>query len=159
MIIDKNTLLSGSYSSGTWTGDAVTTSDISENVLDLGDTTFNTLRNMGQGKPLYLVILVKDAVTRGAGAATVTFSLESDSTANLATSATVHWTSSAISKANLTAGTVVARVALPVENTYERYLGVRYTVSATLDAGSFIAVIVDNPDAWVAVGDAMTIGA
>lgn len=109
----------------------VTATAISTNVIDLqaGGALFApTLQNIGAGGEVYLNILVSGVVT-AAGAATVTFSLESDSTADLATSATVHWSSAAIGKATLVAGYKVITLQLPIAKTYERYLGVRYTVA------------------------------
>jgi len=130
---------------------AVTATAISTNVLDLGSTP--TLRDIGQGIPLFLVIQVDTAAT-AAGAATVTFSLESDSTADLATSATVHWTSSAIGKATLVAGYMVIAMALPMGD-YERYLGVRYTVATgPLTAGAFSAFLTNDVQKWTAYPNA-----
>ena len=116
----------------------VTATAISTSVIDLtlGQSGLTTI-DIGNGEPIYLVIQVDTAVTQ-TGSGTVTFSLESDSTANLATSATVHWTSGAIAKATLVAEYIVVRMALPLGN-YERYLGVRYTVSETLLTGAFSA--------------------
>jgi len=134
MYVDKNTELSDSQ--------AVTSTAISTNVIDLTQGyTGLTLIDEGTGEPAYLVIQVDTAAT-ASGAATVTFSLESDSTADLATSATVHWVSSAIGKATLVAGYQVAKIPLPLGQTYERYLGVRYTVATgPLTAGAFSAFI------------------
>lgn len=128
---------------------AVTASAISD-VIDLGGTS----QDVGNGEPLYLVIQTDTAAT-AAGAATVTFSLESDSTADLATSATVHWQSAAIGKATLVAGYLVAAIALPMA-AYERYLGVRFTVATgPLTAGKFNAFLTRNPAKWVATPDAL----
>lgn len=122
---------------------AVTASAISTNVIDLtlGQSGLTTI-DIANGEPIFLYIQVDTAVTQ-TGSGTVTFSLESDSTANLATSATVHWTSSAIAKATLVAGYEVARLAIPL-GAYERYLGVRYTVSETLLTGAFTAALVKD---------------
>lgn len=150
MIIDKLDLFSDLQ--------AVTASAISD-VRDLGPLSGNTGRDLGAGEPLWLVILVGTAVT-AAGAATVTFSLESDSTADLATSATVHWTSAAIAKTALTAGAVVAKIPLPLGPTanYERFLGVRYTVATgPLTAGTFTAALVRSVDSYRSYQDAITI--
>lgn len=128
---------------------AVTATAISD-VIDLG--TGNTTRDIGAGEPIYLVIKVDTAAT-AAGAATVTFSLESDSTADLATSATVHWTSAAIGKATLVADYRVIAVALPLGQ-YERYLGVRYTVATgPLTAGAFTAYLTRQPQAYTNYAD------
>lgn len=134
MILDERTEFSDAQ--------AVTSSAISD-VIDLGATP--TLRSLGAGEPLYLVISCDEAAA-AAGAATVTFSLESDSTADLATSATVHAATAAIGKAALTLGSTVAVIPLPVGATYERYLGVRYTVATgPLTAGKFSAFLTPNP--------------
>lgn len=129
MYIDKELEFSDSQ--------AVTASAISTNVCDNGAVPGNS------GEPLYLVIQVDTAAT-AAGAATVTFSFESDSTADLATSPTVHIATAAIPKATLVAGHQIV-LALP-PGTYERYQGVRYTVATgPLTAGAFSAFITVNP--------------
>lgn len=131
---------------------AVTASAISD-VIDLGATP--TLRDLGNGEPLYLVVSVDEAAA-AVGAATVTFSLESDSTADLATSATVHASTAAIGKATLVAGYTAWILPLPAGATYERYLGVRYTVATgPLTAGKFSAFLTPNPAAWRAYPDAI----
>jgi hypothetical protein len=134
---------------------AVTSTAISTNVIDLGAT--NTLKDLGAGQPVYLVIQTAVACTDSGSDATVAFTLESDSTANLATSATVHWTSGALAfAAYATAGTRVAVIALPIAKTYERYLGVRYTVaSGPLTAGAFDAFLTTDVQAWAAYADAL----
>lgn len=139
MILDKQEEFSDSQ--------LVTVTAISTNVLDLTQGTANlTLIDIGQGESVQLVIQV-DAAATAAGAATVTFSLESDSTADLATSPTVHWQSQVIGKATLVAGYEVARFKLPagVPSNYERYLGVRYTIATgPLTGGSFSAFLVKD---------------
>jgi hypothetical protein len=127
----------------------VTATAISTNVIDTFTNGLNnTLRDLGADDGIWLNILVGTAVT-AAGAATVVFSLESDSTADLATSATVHLSTAAIGKAALTAGSVVASIALPRSATYERFLGVRYTVATgPLLTGTFTAVISGAPYAY-----------
>lgn len=131
---------------------AVTATAISENVIDARHLS-NTLKDLGQGgQPLYLWISIDESF---ATATSVTFSLESDSTANLATSATVHWTTPAIAIASLTAGTVVARIQLPEAATYERYLGLRYTIDgSSATAGKVTAFITGNVPAYKAYANA-----
>lgn len=147
MIIDDRLELSDSQ--------AVTASAVSTDQIDLGPVTNNTLRDVANGKPLFLVIQVDTSAT-AAGAATVTFSLESDSTNDLATSATVHATSAAIGKATLVAG---YQLVIPVpagQKNFERYLGVRYTVATgPLTAGAFSAFITDEPQAAPTYADAV----
>ena len=131
---------------------AVTASAISD-VIDLGATP--TLRSLSF-QNLYLVISV-DVQATAAGAATVQFSLESDSTADLATSATVHWQSAAIVKATLAPGYTVVKLPLPIDATYERYLGVRFTVATgPLTAGKFSAFLTPTPPVSVAYPDPLT---
>ena len=130
---------------------AVTTTDITDNVIDLGAT--NTLKNIAAGQPLYAVVRVNTAVT-SSGDPAVTFTIESDSTENLATSATTHGTY-ATDKAGLTAGTVFVIALQPGQ--YERYLGGRVTVGSggPLTAGAFTILITDKPQQWQAYADAL----
>lgn len=133
MYVDKQEELSDSQ--------AVTVTAISTNVIDLtqGQAGLTTI-DIGTGENMYLVIQVDTTATAG-GAAVVTFSLESDSTANLATSPTVHYTSAGTPVATLVAGYEVARIKLPGGD-YERFLGVRYTVATgPLTAGAFSAFL------------------
>lgn len=140
MLLDLQTMFSGAVASdGTKTGQALTVTAISTNVLDLRNAATPALANEGLGRDLWFVIQVQTAAAGGDAAKTVTFSLESDSTADLATSATVHWTSAAITGATLVAGFVVVQMKLPAKKNYERYLGVRYTVSATFTAFALLA--------------------
>jgi hypothetical protein len=130
---------------------AVTSSAISD-VVDLGATP--TLRSLSM-QNLYLVVTVDEAAT-AAGAATVTFSLESDSTADLNTSATVHYSTAAIGKAALTLGSTQVVVPLPVTANYERYLGVRFTVATgPLTAGKFSAFLTPTPPVMTIYPDAV----
>ena len=96
-------------------------------------TTMANLTDLGQATDLYLVVIATSAAAGGDSAKTLTISLESDSTANLATSATVHFSTGAITGAAITAGARLATVKLP-HGLYERYLGLRYTVSASFTA-------------------------
>ena len=130
---------------------AVTVDRISTNVLDLlpgpilGSPTANVIRDIGAGEPLYWHCLVTEAFTTGdAGVLTVT--LESDSTANLATSATVHVTAkSLVAAATLVAGYWIAEgIPLP-PGSYERYLGCRYTTTTgDMTAGKVSSWISNN---------------
>lgn len=124
-------------------GQAVTSTAISTNVIDLGAT--NTLKDIGAGEPVYLVVQTIVAATDSGSDATLTVTLESDSTADLATSATVHFSTGAMAFAAFSpAGTVLAAVRLPI-GSYERYLGVRFTVaSGPLTAGNFDAFLVKD---------------
>lgn len=118
---------------------AVTSTAIS-NVIDLGSD--NTLRDIGAGEDVWLVVITQTTCTDSGSDATLAVSLESDSTADLATSATTHYTTGALAfAAYATAGTVLVAMRLPVGE-YERYLGVRFTVaSGPLTAGKFDAFL------------------
>lgn len=130
MIQDTQSMFSGTIASdGTRTGQAITATAISTNVIDLRQPNgAPALADAGTtGLPLYLVVSVGQVFNN---LTSLTITLESDSTANLATSATVHF-SATILLAALTANTTVLRIPLPVGATYERYLGLRYTVTGT----------------------------
>ena len=134
----------------------VTSTAISSNVIDLGAT--NTLKDIGTGQDVYLVVSTQTAATDSGSDATLTVTLESDSTANLATSATVHFSTGALAFAAFSsAGSVLAAVKLPAGN-YERYVGVRYTVgSGPLTAGKFDAFLTTDVQSWRAYADNVTI--
>lgn len=112
------------------------------NVVDL-----SVARNIGNGRPLYLVITVTTAPT-SAGAATVQFLLVSDGQAAIATdgSATQHYASAAIPKATLVVGYQLV-VPLPLRlPDYEEFLAVQQNVgTAALTAGAITAEIVLDP--------------
>lgn len=130
---------------------AVTATAISTNVMDLisNSSGKNPLRDIGTGEDVYLVVLTQTAATDTSSDATLTVTLESDSTVDLATSATVHFSTGALAFAAFSpAGTVLAAVKLPQGN-YERYLGVRYTVAAgPLLTGNFDAFLTTDVSAW-----------
>lgn len=120
-------------------------------VIDLGASP--TLRDIGNGEPLYLVIQVDTAVV--GTTSTVQWQLASDSTANLATSKTVHLDTGAIAEATLVAG-YTKIYALPVEATYERYLGLWQTVAVNnLSAGKINAFLTREPAKWASYPNAI----
>ena len=134
MLLDEKSLLSSAQ--------AVTVDAISTNVIDLEVAG----RDVFRGKPLYCVIGVDTTVT-ATGAATVTFTIEADSAVGLDATPTVLYTSPAIAKASLTAGAQPVKVAVPEGLVAtDRYVGVRYNVSATLTAGKFDAFLVEDID-------------
>jgi hypothetical protein len=114
---------------------AITADAISSRVIDLlpqtiKGSTANVIRDIGAGTPLYLYVLVTTAFDGAADTSSLIVSLESDSTADLATSATVHLTLPEFEEAALVAGAFIAKgVPIPPGN-YERYLGLRYNVGA-----------------------------
>jgi len=120
-------------------------------VIDL-----QALRDIGQSADLDLMVQIATTVA-SAGAATVQFSLVSDSTPTIATdgTATVHVASGAIGKATLVAGYAAMTLDLPLEDpAYERYLGIMQTTgTAALTAGAVNAFLVDEPAKWKAYAD------
>jgi hypothetical protein len=139
-------------------------------VIDLGGgtgpdgvTTFDP-HDLGNGKPMYLVITVDTSIITGGSAGTIRFQLASDAQAAIATngSATVHWDSGTFvtdgDDANeLDAGAVVYVGALPTDSfrTYERYLGILATIATTtVTAGAINAFLTSDPYAWKALQDA-----
>lgn len=120
-------------------------------VIDLGANP--TLRDIGNGEPLYLVIQVDTAVV--GTTSTVQWQLASDSTANLATSKTVHVDSGAIAEATLVAGYTLI-YPLPIGATYERYLGIWQTVAVNnLSAGKVNIFLTREPAKWTAYPNAI----
>lgn len=127
---------------------AVTATAISENVIDAQHVS-NTLKDLGAGEELYLVVVCTTAMTDAGSDSTVTVTLESDSAADLATSATVHVTLPVF--AALSAAGTQRVVAIPQSLLYERYLGVRYTVAnGNLTTGSFTAFLTEEVPSWKA---------
>lgn len=128
---------------------AVAGSAATRNVGDVID--LQVVRDLGNGQPVYLYVLVNDAPT---GATTVEFRLVSDSSDTIATdgSASLHWSSGAIAIANLPDGERFV-VALPLEGVeYERYLGfqvvnVGATDLADLDVSAGLTL---DPMGWKA---------
>jgi hypothetical protein len=132
---------------------AVTSTAISTNVVDLAPlgngVGTNTVRDIGSGEDVYLVVRTVEAATDSGNDATLTVTLESDSTENLATSPTVHFSTGAIAFAAFSpVGSEVAKIKLPAGD-YERYLGVRFTVaSGPLTGGKFDAFIVKDAQSY-----------
>lgn len=141
---------------------AVTATAISSNVVDLtqGVTSPATLTDIdiGTGEDVYLVVQTQTTATDAGSDATLAVTLESDSTADLATSPTVHYSTGALAFAAFaTAGSVLAMVKLP-SGTYERYLGVRYTVaSGPLTAGKFDAFLTKDVQKYRAYASGFTV--
>jgi hypothetical protein len=128
---------------------AVTTTAISTNVVDTLPMTSNpnVVANLGGPNTAAFLVIQVDTTFTAAGAATMTITLESDSTANLATSPTTHISSPAIAVATLVAGYQLV-YPLPVGN-YERYLGLRYTIATgPMTAGAISAFISRDIQTW-----------
>lgn len=127
---------------------AITATAISENVIDLGapGTPYGGVAalndDVGKGTAIPVLVQVTTALSNAADDGTVTFTIECDSTADLATAPVVLYSSGAIAEADLVAGYQLPVQVLPNKCT-ARYLGVRYTVGGTgnLNAGAVTAGI------------------
>tara|TARA_R110000868_G_scaffold107808_1_gene294825 strand:- start:20 stop:505 length:486 start_codon:yes stop_codon:yes gene_type:complete len=149
MITDNFLRLSGSLTAGTATGQAVTATANSTNVIDL-----SLARDVGEGDDLYVSFSVGTAFT-AAGAATLTPTVVV-SAADTLTTPTTLGTGGTIAVASLVAGyTFVIRVnpQLFYSSTTNsslglRYLGVIYTVATgPMTAGTITAdVVLDIQD-------------
>jgi hypothetical protein len=134
---------------------AVTSTAISTNVIDLGATP--TLRDIGTGEPVYLVVVTETAATDSGSDATLAVTLESDSAVGLDASATVHLSTGALAFATFSPDKAVLYAGPIPSGSYERYLGVRYTVaSGPLTAGKFDAFLTRDISAWRAYANNYT---
>ena len=150
MITDNFLRLSGSLTAGTATGQAVTVTANSTNVIDL-----SLARDVGEGDDLYVSFTVGTAFT-AAGAATLTPTVIVTADAASFTTPTTIGTGGTIAVASLVAGyTFVIRVnpQLFYSSTTNsslglRYLGVIYTVATgPMTAGTITAdVVLDIQD-------------
>ena len=117
----------------------VLTSAVSTNTIDLSQA-----RDVGEGKPLYMVFTVTTAFTRAAGALTVTFNTLIDDDAALGSPTTLTSTG-AIAKADLAVGAQFVLQIPPVLGSKGlRYLGASFTNSATADTGKVTVDIVET---------------
>ncbi len=101
------------------------------------------LRDVGKGTPLYAVVVIDTAVATADAAKTVTFSVVSDSTANLATSAVTQLATRAYLGSVLTAGCEPIVIPLPPISleTTDQYIGMYYTLSTTFTSFTLSAYI------------------
>tara|TARA_R100000654_G_scaffold1736_1_gene6384 strand:- start:6668 stop:7099 length:432 start_codon:yes stop_codon:yes gene_type:complete len=115
---------------------AITTTAFSTDTIDL-----SVARDIGEGTALYMNFAVTTALANGTS---VKFEVVTSANANLS-SPTVIGSSDAITTANLTAGkNVVVRINPDIAGKGKRYLGARYTVSGTYNAGKITADIVET---------------
>ncbi len=141
MITDKLSTFASDLALGTHAPGTAVIGD----VMDLGTESF---RDIGSGTPLYLVISMASDATSG-GSAIGSFELVSDDNTGL-TSPTVHFETSPTAVADMTEGTTIAIIALPMEGIeYERYLGLRQvTAGAAFTGGTFNAFLTLTPQNW-----------
>ena len=140
---------------------AVTTTGTITNVVDLGVNP--TTRSLSLQNAYLVIDCTADVDDAGAGAATVTIKLVSDSAAALTTSPTTHWSSAALAvtlagtpSPEMFAGQTVTVLPLPVKANYERYLGVSFTITdGPLSTGAFNVYITHDPSIRTLYPDAI----
>lgn len=146
MLIDKFAEFADAASVAASAGTALIGSQI-----DLG-----VARDIGNGRPVYLVITVDTEIITGGSAGTIQFVLASDSTAAIATdgSATEHLYTpifttddAAANSPQLNAGEILFYGAIPGEGAvYERFLGILcVTASNDVTAGKVNAFLTFDP--------------
>ena len=115
---------------------AITTTAFSTDTIDLG-----TARDIGEGTALYMNFCVTTALANGTS---VKFEVVTSANANLS-SPTVVGSSDVILTAALTQGkNVVVRINPDIAGKGKRYLGARYTVVGTFNAGKVTADVVET---------------
>lgn len=127
---------------------AITATADSTNIIDQAIA----LRDAGTGRPLYVVVVVTTAMTN---TGTVNVALQSDSTETMTPDKTRSiFTLPALSAVG---DTFIAALQPRAEVEQLRYLGLKYTVSGTVDTGAVKAFLTQDPQAWVAKAKNYTI--
>lgn len=148
MILDLQSMFSGSVAAdGTKTGQAITATAISANVIDRsgGLASFPTLEDESVDNDCeWLIVQAQTAAAGGDAAKTLTITLESAADAGLTSGPVVHYSSPAILGSAITLGATLVRTVLPSAD-YKRFIGLRYTVSAGFTAFNILAYITPDP--------------
>lgn len=136
MIMDQQNLFSDAQ--------AITATANSTNVIDtLPSGGPNTKSGLGDGQDITLFAQVGTAFT-AAGAGTLTVTVVSADSADLATNPIVHFTTTALALAALAAKARIIGLDLPYGK-YRRYLGLVYTVATgPMTAGTITAGLVED---------------
>ena len=115
---------------------AVTSTAYSTNTVDL-----SVARDVGEGTALYMNFALTEAFANGTN---ITFQVVTSANANLS-SHSVIGSSDAIVTASLTLGkNIVVRINPDIAGKGKRYLGARYLVTGTMNAGKVTADIVET---------------
>jgi hypothetical protein len=148
MFLDLQSMFSGTVAAdGTKTGQGITATAISTNVIDRsgGLAAFPTLEDEGMNPDeSWLIVQAKTAAAGGDAAKTLTITLESALDAGLTSSPVVHFSSPAILGSAITAGATLVRLPLPSAD-YKKFIGLRYTVSAGFTSFEILAYITPDP--------------
>ena len=115
---------------------AVTSTAVSTNTVDLG-----VARDMGEGTAMYMNFALTEAFANGTS---VTFEVITSASASLGTP-TVIGSSTTLATAALTLGkNIVVRLNPDIAGKGQRYLGARYTIAGTFNAGKVTADVVET---------------
>ncbi len=148
MFLDLQSMFSGSVAAdGTKTGQAITATAISGNVIDRsgGLASFPTLEDEATNPDeQWLIVQAQTAAAGGDAAKTLTITLESAADAGLTSGPVVHASTPAILGSAITVGATLWRTPLPSAD-YKRFIGLRYTVSAGFTAWNVLAYITPDP--------------
>lgn len=144
MIYDKQNIFSGS--TVPMTGQAITGTAVSTNVIDGGPTDIPPYGKLpvpndwGAGKPVYLVVSVIDDF---AGGTSLQFVVQTSNTENFASVRNIY-ASEPVPVASLKRGYIFSSGSLP--DKLDRYVRLNYVVAGTMTAGSVLAGLVLNKE-------------